>query len=284
MTKIIYFFLVFINCLAYSQPSDFKSYYIIGDKVNIRGDTSLNSRVDFQAVFGEEFLAKKLNKDWYYLLDYEEEPVYVSSKFITGPKNFLKLAEARTKKNSPTLLSLLKIYKNSSQLTKAENLSIDIINNNRNHKYPNIKDNCPLLGEAAFNALVQRVEKNADNQGPYNLNYCKRVIRESKDSFVTVRVMNYLANAYISLKRYKEAKTLLIECLKDYGNYIILSANCAADDNSGRTYFIDDLKDSLMKYPQPHNISNELYKICYDNKMGLLQKSIACDVLARLKF
>lgn len=282
MKKIISFFLLFINCLVYSQPSDLKCYYIIGDKVNIRGDTSLNSPVYRQSVFGEEFQAKRLNKDWYYLLDYDEVPVYVSSKFITNPVNFLKLAEARPKKNSQTLLSLVKIYKNSGQLTKAENLSIDIINNSRNHKYPHIKDNCPLLGEAAFKTMVESDKKDVENKDPYYLNYCKRVIAESKDSFVTVRVMNYLADAYISLKRNQEAKPLLIKCLKDYGNYIILSSNCASDDNSGRTYFIDDLKNSFRSYPD--NISNELHKICYDNKMGLLPKSIACDVLARLKY
>jgi len=276
MARLVFILQLFISSLAYSQIPNYKSCFIIGDNVNIRKDTGLNSLIVNHASYGEEFRGFKINDDWYKI---GNRSVYgfVSCKYITDPENFLKLAEAKINKNGITLLALENIYKNARQYKKAENLSLDIINKFINQQYLDHDENCPIYGETAFYNIVYYEKNNVDTLDPYFINYCKRVIAESKDSFIIVRAMIQLAGAYFSTKKTEDAKTLVLNSLKDFNKYIILRGTCPNGNNWISTNLMDVLIERIFMFPD--HLSNEMNKICYDNKVNIVPKAIACDLL-----
>lgn len=281
MARIVLIVLLFISGICIAQDfSDHKTCFIIADNVNIRNDSSLQSKVVGHANFGEQFRVIGIYRDWFEISDGEIEG-YISNKYITGDENFLKLAEARLNKSGITMLALEKIYQNIGQQQKAENLSLEIMNIFKSQVYLNHDHNCVLYGETAFN-IIHYPRKIPDVKSDTNyLKYCKRIIDESKDSFIIVRALTQMAEIFSNTNREIEAKNLILTCLKDYDNYIILPSKCSSNDYQGWSKFMDILMYDILRFPD--HLSTEMHKICYNNKSNKVAKAIACNVLSRLK-
>ena len=282
MARIVLIVLLFISGICNAQDfSDNKTCFIIADNVNIRNDSSLQSKVVGHANFGEQFRVIRVYRDWFKISDGDIHG-YISNKFITGDENFLKLAEARLNKSGITMLALEKIYQNIGQQEKAENLSLEIMNTFKSQMYLNHDQNCVLYGETAFN-IVHYPRKNTDVKSDTNyIKYCKRIIDESKDSFIIVRAMIQLAGAYYYTKKNEDAKILILNSLADFSKYIIFRGTCPNVKNSINTNFMDEIMEKILKFPD--HLSNEMNKLCYDNNANIIQKAIACDILEFLDY
>lgn len=286
MSKVTTLILLFFTYKCYSQVYSpnyeaFKTYYIIGDKVNLRPDTNLDSKVFIKLDFGMEFQGERVNKNWFYL-DVGEEQGFVNIKYIANVNRFLKLAEAKAKNNGVTLISLEKIYKKAGQLDKAESVSIEIINNFKHKIFPTFLESCPLYGEEAFNTIVYDKYRLVKYQDPHLQNYLKRILTESKDSSITLWAMHLLARCYLKNNNEAQAKSLILRCFKDYHEYFVLPQVCGDYDMEGNYLFVEELKKTILWFHK--DMFDEMRKICNDNKMSIIPKSVACDVLAKSKY
>ena len=168
----------FVTGFVLAQDNDFNYYYIIGDNVNVRIDSTSKDKVAFQLSYGEIVGLSKISNDWYYL-DTGYDQGYVSSKYVSGEYYFFKLAQKKPKKNGTTLFSLEKLYLKKGMIEQAFDASIQIINTYKSAIFPTNHEACPKYNDLAFYTVLKNTKKTIDYKSPIVYDYCNKVIKES---------------------------------------------------------------------------------------------------------
>jgi len=227
---LLFVFGIFIS-VSYAQTEDYKSYFIIGNNVNMRSDTLLTSEIRFKANYGEEFQCRKINKNWYAWYTGMEDG-FINSKYLTDEDDFVQKSENIENKNGTTLFSLLKHYRKSGHFEMAESLSFEIFNNYKNVEFPVHGDEwCPLYNELAFYEIVKGEKNEIDYTDKNIAKYCLKVIQDCHDSLIIGFAFHTLAKHYLLARNYKETEAILIRCISDYADFLFVPTSCDYDSD-----------------------------------------------------
>jgi hypothetical protein len=272
--------------VCFAQINEFSTFYIIGDNVNIRADTSLSSQVYLKVNFGEEFLCRRISDNWFeWKTDYENG--FISSKYVSDEANFTTAAEKLETKNGTTLYSLLKYYKKIGQLAKAEDMSIEIINNFKLKDFPVHREWCPLYGELAFFTIVADESFEIDYSDKTVYDFCTRVVKQSKDSLIVGLSMHTMAKCQLLWGNFNESEAILLKSIREYGDKLFIPSTCEYDVEH-RTSLIVDIKNlvfilyNLGGNEIKQNIWEDLKNICLDPATSEESKAIATDIRLKL--
>lgn len=280
--------LIFVTIVSwfgcFAQINEFSTFYIIGDNVNIRADTSLSSDVLFKVNFGEEFLCRRISDNWF---ETEYENGFISSKYVADEFNFTTAAENLEIKNGTTLYSLLKHYKKIGQLAKAEDMSIEIINNFKLKDFPVHKEWCPLFGELAFFTIVADESFEIDYSDKTVYDFCTRVVKQSKDSLIVGLALHTMAKCQLLWGNFNESKAFLLKSIREYGDNLFIPSTCEYDVEH-RTSLIVEIKNlvfilyNLGDHEIKQSIDENLKNICYEPATSSESKAIATDIRLKL--
>ncbi len=277
-------FFCFLTGFVFAQDNDFNYYYIIGDNVNVRIDSTSKDKIAFQLSYGEIVGLSRISKDWYYL-DTGYDQGYVSAKYVTGEYFFFKLAQKKLKKNGTTLYSLEKLYLKKGMIEQAIDASIQIINTYKSAIYPTFHEDCTKYNDLAFYTVLKNTKETIDYKSPMVFDYCNKVKKESKDSMVTAWAMGELGRVYFARKEYDLASNMIIKCLRDYDKCLLIPAPCV-EYGDDKMAFIKALKTDALQCKGKGNYKNfkmELMNICNSQKATVAAKSVACEVLVRFE-
>ena len=188
---VIIFFGVFIN--SYSQNiKDFSPHYITGNSVNVRFEPNLGSEIYYQSNWGEQYLAKKINSDWYQIFGYEDEILYVSQKYLKPESEFIEEAKKVQLKNSKTELLLFKHYLRNENQKEAIKLVDKLINTPEEKTILIGFEQCDLVSHSAYKILKEnltndnlriQIHNKIQNQTILNLielDQIEKLIKENK--------------------------------------------------------------------------------------------------------
>jgi len=287
MLKItLIFLLIFYWIVSFAQSNEFRTYYVIGNNVNMRADSSLSSKVFFKANFGEEFLCRKISDNWYeWTTGYEDG--YISSRYLADEINFALATEKLEIKNGTTLYALLKHYKKAGELSKAEDLSIEIINTYKLKEFPVYTEWCPLYGELAFYAIVKGDSVDIDYSDKAVSAFCSRVVMQSKDSLIIGFALHTLAKCLLLEGKFIESESLLFKSIREYGEHLRVPTSCDYDAERG-TSLIVEIKNLafVLYYLNGSEFRQRMYlslkNICFDNATSSDSKAIANDIRLKL--
>ena len=92
------------------DPNQLPKYYIVGDRVNVRQEPNLQSKVAYQSNWGETYKGIKENKEWIKVISMDESRLYfVHSNFIMQENKFLELAQSQREKTGNTYFEMINI-------------------------------------------------------------------------------------------------------------------------------------------------------------------------------
>ena len=230
------FILIFTNSI-YTQTTTF---FVVGDNVNIRIDTTFTSNPTYKVDYGTKFIGKKENENWYsYYDELMDEKWYVSTKYAVNESDFINAAKHKDKKNGITKFELMLHYKKEQKLNTALDYLIDIINHNSREFYQKY-EYCNLLGPMSY----QRLTRNNKGETKYNDNLViitDAVINLSKDSLLKSLAYIDKAKHYLRTGDLNKTSEILFLLIINYSQNLIIPIPCEYDAE-GKIYPIINLK------------------------------------------
>lgn len=93
-------------------------FYITGDKVNIREDTTVTTPTLKQFDWGSKLSGTRVNDNWY-SYEFHGDKFFVSAKYAAEADEFYEMAEQKMDRNGYTKFELLLLHKERNQLSRA---------------------------------------------------------------------------------------------------------------------------------------------------------------------
>ncbi|MFA7301893.1 MAG: hypothetical protein WC069_06305 [Candidatus Shapirobacteria bacterium] len=236
-TTILALFILAFVIKTYAQSSTF---FVVGDNVNVRLDTSFLMQHTFQVDCGTKFSGKKESANWYsYFDELMDETRYISAKYVVNEIDFVNTVEQKNNKNGLTKYELLLHYKKDRQLNIALEYLIDIINHNSRDFYQKY-EYCNLLGPMSYQHIT------SDNKGnvKYDSSLLKitdAVINSSQDSLLKSLAYIDIAKYFLRTGNLITTREILLLLIFEYSENLIIPIPCDYDFD-GKIYPIISLK------------------------------------------
>lgn len=263
------------------------TFFIVGDNVNVRPDTTFTSKNLFQVDQGKKYQGTKASNNWYsFTSDFHYETRYISAKYVAEENNFYDLAEKRTEKKGNTKYELMLHYKINKQEDKAESLLFDIINENSRELISIGFEECDLLGTFSYIEMLLNKDGYLDYNDVGVLNLIEKVIDKSQDSLITA--MALLDKAKFSIRKCDlfETEETLFFILENYSDNLLIPIPCDYDLES-KIYPKTKFKNLflamvyLMDKPEQQN-TYERIKQFKESSKNIKTKEIAEELFLRL--
>jgi len=282
-----FFILVVTFLFAQTNCAQKITFFIIGDNVNVRSDTTFTSNNIYQVNWGTKYQGIKVSNKWYsFIADFHLETKYISSEYVADKKLFYDLAERKMEKNGNTKYELLLHYKIDGQVDKAESLLFDIINENSRELIGFGFEDCELLGPYAYVTMLVNQDGYLDYNNKSALDIIEKVIDKSQDSIITALAL--LDKAKFCLRKGKliETKETLFFLLENYSDNLVIPIPCDYDLDSKiypRTKFKNLFLAMayLMDKPEQQNTFEKIEQI-KEMSNNIKTKEIAKDIYFKL--
>jgi len=263
------------------------TFFIVGDNVNIRPDTTFTSNDLFQVDWGTKYQGTKTSNNWYSFTSYfHYETRYISAKYVAEENNFYDLAEKKIEKNGNTKYELMLHYKINQQEDKAESLLFDIINKNSRELITIGFEGCDLLGPFSYVKMIMNNDKYLDYNNIGALDLIEKVIDKSQDSIITA--MALLDKAKFSIRKCElvETEETLFFLLENYSDNLNIPIPCDYDLDS-KIYPKTKFKNLflamvyLMNKPEQQKTFERIEQL-KENSKNIKTKQIAEDIFLSL--
>ena len=110
------------------NPDQLPKYYIVGNKVNVRQEPNLKSKITYQSNWGEAYKGIKENVNWIKVVSADESTFYfVHSSFIVQEDEFLELAKSQKEKTGNTYFEMINIIKQGSDKEALEKVLLETL-------------------------------------------------------------------------------------------------------------------------------------------------------------
>ena len=278
---------IIISIIAFESDAQKMTFFIIGDNVNVRPDTTFTSTNTFQVNWGMKYQGSKVSDNWYSFVGVlNHEPKYIYAKYVLEENEFYKLAEEKSNKNGRIKYELLLHYKKSNHIEKAETLLIDIINNHSRELIMIGFESCDLLGPKSYIAMLKNNEGYV-NYGDINaLALINNVIEKSNDSLMTAIAMIDKVKFSLRNGNLMKAKEILFQILLNYSNNLIIPIPCDYDLES-KIYPKNKLVNLFLSIscivdkPKQHEIFEKINEL-RENSTNQKTKDLALVIYMRL--
>ncbi len=263
------------------------TFFIIGDNVNIRQDTTFTSKNIFQVNWGTKYQGVKVSGNWYsFFNEFHSETRYMSAKYVVEEDEFYNLAEEKSNKNGRTKYELLLHYKKNNSRGKAESLLIDIINNNSRELIMMGFENCDLLGPKSYITMLKNNEGYVNYEDSDSFALTNNVIENSKDSLITAIAMIDKVKFSVRNGNLLKAEELLFQILLNFPQNLIIPIPCDYDLES-KIYPKKKLINlflsisSIVDKPKQQEIFEKINEL-RENSTYQETKNLAQDIYRRL--
>lgn len=255
MRKLFFILPLVLFCANISAQN--VTFFVIGDKVNIRSAPSLDSEKIHQAEWGTKYTGKRVNKDWYtFYTESTDEDGYLSSKHVVEEKEFYPLAEAKSDKNGRTKYELLLYYMSSKQDNKAEQMALELINLHRQEYFLLGHELCNFLDHMAYRVILAGEAGDINYKSERFNTFAKQVLNNGADSVIVAVVKIGQVKHQMQNGRLKDAENILFELLKYYSEYLFIPLPC--DNNfEYKIAPLIDLKNLFFSLTKVGNWSDE---------------------------
>lgn len=212
------------GCLSTASAQDLATYYLIGEDVNVRKDTLLNSKPLYQASFGAKFQGELISDNWfryydeYVMADY----LYVHASLVAQREDFCNVAEERADKNAGGWLELLRCYFEQDDPRNFETTAYILNNYMHRDIFPGF-EKCDLVGRLAYVEWLDRVDSTAI------LAQTELLLAEVQDSSAHVLPLLDQIEEQVAAEDWNIAEEKLLSIISNYAEHLYLPIACDHD-------------------------------------------------------
>lgn len=277
---------MFFSTCVFSQGIEgFESLYISGYKVNIREKPSLDAKVRFQANWGDEYLAIKVNDNWVKINSWDgSKYYYVHADYIKQKDEFFQAALNLEQRNPKTEILLIDYFLDLNKIEEATDIAIKWINKSPSETIYLGFEKCALVSLHAY-LTISAHELDSVSQYYLNKRLYKEVVNKKILNLIELKTIEQL----IRNKAYQWANKKLFFILTNTSDDLRILNGCDYD-SYGKTYpqvwfknlfFINYHLSSLEERSE---ILNDLKAIINDESLTEKSKSMAIDISSKLNF
>lgn len=260
------------------------TFYVTGDRVHVRRDTTFTASPVYQEEWGTKFTGRKISASWYSFVNegLGGNEMFISTKYAAETREFKELAEKKKEKNVRTKYELMLIYLAEKDSGRAEQVSLDLIKNQPRENVSLGFEHLTLVGPLAMNTMLGDRQREV-----FVRNYCEQIISQSKDSMMIVLAMLRQAEYYLLNEQRDNAEKRLFEALTGYSGHLFIPFP-ADGDYEAKIAPEEDLKSMFVSLHSGYNstkaadLAARLKKILEETHDAKV-KSVISDIYKKLK-